>query len=128
VLPDQPTALFIFALLPPNTHETVIDSTTLPKYIRYAPEYAELLCINKTRRIPKMNKRTMITTAAAVFAASTFMAASASASVVCAGGNACKGQSACKGGGHACKGQNACKGKGFVNTSSTTECTVLKSK
>ena len=31
----------------------------------------------------------------------------------CMAGNACKGQSACKGGANACKGQNACKGTGF---------------
>ena len=42
-----------------------------------------------------MTKRTMIATAAAVFAVSTF-ATAASAQVACAGGNACKGQSACK--------------------------------
>jgi hypothetical protein len=46
----------------------------------------------------------------------------------CTGGNACKGQSACKSAKNACKGQNACKGKGFVETGSTIECTVLKSK
>ena len=28
----------------------------------------------------------------------------------CMAGNACKGQSACKGSANACKGQNACKG------------------
>ena len=32
----------------------------------------------------------------------------------CIGANACKGQSACKGGNHACKGLNACKGQGFA--------------
>ena len=31
----------------------------------------------------------------------------------CMAGNACKGQSACKGGANSCKGQNACKGTGF---------------
>ena len=31
----------------------------------------------------------------------------------CVGANACKGQSACKGGANSCKGQNACKGQGF---------------
>jgi hypothetical protein len=35
----------------------------------------------------------------------------------CMTGNACKGQSACKGGANACKGQNACKGTGFSMTS-----------
>ena len=32
----------------------------------------------------------------------------------CAGGNACKGQSACAGADNACAGKNACKGKGFT--------------
>src|ERR1700712_1119336 len=31
----------------------------------------------------------------------------------CMAANACKGQSACKGGASACKGLNACKGTGF---------------
>jgi hypothetical protein len=74
-----------------------------------------------------MTKRTMIATAAAVFAVSTF-ATAASADVRCAGGNACKGQSACKSAANACKGQNACKGKGFVEAGSSFECTVIKSK
>ncbi|HEX9329166.1 MAG TPA: hypothetical protein VF915_21760 [Reyranella sp.] len=73
-----------------------------------------------------MTKRTMIATAAAAFAVATF-ATSASA-IVCAGANACKGQSACKSAANACKGQNACKGKGFIETGSTVECTVIKSK
>jgi hypothetical protein len=74
-----------------------------------------------------MTKRTMIATAAAVFAVSTF-ATAASAQVACAGANACKGQSACKSAANACKGQNACKGKGFTMTGSSFECTVVKSK
>ena len=74
-----------------------------------------------------MTKRTMFATAAAVFAVSTFTSA-ATAQVVCAGANACKGQSACKSANNACKGQNACKGKGFVNTGSSIECTAIKSK
>ena len=45
-----------------------------------------------------------------------------SAQVKCVGGNACKGQSACKSASSSCKGQNACKGKGFVMTSSTKDC------
>ena len=35
----------------------------------------------------------------------------------CMAGNACKGQSACKGGSNSCKGLNACKGTGFSMTS-----------
>ena len=34
----------------------------------------------------------------------------------CMAGNACKGQSACKGGANSCKGLNACKGTGFSMT------------
>jgi hypothetical protein len=75
-----------------------------------------------------MNTKTIIATAAAVFAVSTFATAASAGGVVCAGANACKGQSACKSAANACKGQNACKGKGFVETGSTVECTVIKSK
>ena len=32
----------------------------------------------------------------------------------CMAGNACKGQSACKGSANSCKGLNACKGNGFA--------------
>jgi hypothetical protein len=32
----------------------------------------------------------------------------------CLGGNACKGQGACKSASNDCKGLNACKGKGFL--------------
>ena len=75
-----------------------------------------------------MNKRTLITTAAALFAASTFVTAAHAAGVKCGGTNACKGQSACKSGSSACKGQNACKGQGFTMAGSSFECTVIKSK
>jgi hypothetical protein len=74
-----------------------------------------------------MNAKTLVATAATAFAVATF-ATAASAQVQCVGVNACKGQSACKSANNACKGQNACKGKGFVNASTTIECTVLKSK
>ena len=45
------------------------------------------------------------------------------AKVKCMGANSCKGNSSCKTAQNDCKGQNACKGKGFVETSSTQECT-----
>jgi hypothetical protein len=45
------------------------------------------------------------------------------AKVKCIGANSCKGNSSCKSAQNDCKGQNACKGKGFVETSSTQECT-----
>jgi hypothetical protein len=45
------------------------------------------------------------------------------ATVKCMGANSCKGLSSCKTAQNDCKGQNSCKGKGFVNTSSSQECT-----
>jgi hypothetical protein len=42
----------------------------------------------------------------------------------CMAGNACKGQSACKGGANSCKGLNACKGTGFSMTSQA-KCTAM---
>ena len=78
-----------------------------------------------------MQKKTIIATAAALFAASTFAATMANAQNAtkdCKGVNACKGQSACKSATNACKGQNACKGKGWVSVTSAMECTVLQSK
>jgi hypothetical protein len=45
----------------------------------------------------------------------------------CIGANACKGQSACKGGNHACKGQNACKGQGF-SAMTKDKCAAAKGK
>ena len=68
----------------------------------------------------KLNSKSGATLAAA--AATLFLAGSVASTVStpanaaqgkCMAGNACKGQSACKGGNHACKGQNACKGQGF---------------
>jgi len=71
-----------------------------------------------------MTKRTLITTAAAIFAASTFVAtAHADGGVKCHGINACKGQSACKSTTNACKSQNACKGQGFAETKDAASCT-----
>ena len=70
-----------------------------------------------------MNKRTLITTAAAIFAAGTFATAAHAEGVKCAGANACKGQSACKMGSSSCKGQNACKGQGWTETTDVVSCT-----
>ena len=75
-----------------------------------------------------MTRKTLIATAAAIFAAGTFASVAQAAGVHCTGANACKGQSACKTAKSSCKGMNACKGQGFVNAGSTFECTVLKSK
>lgn len=78
-----------------------------------------------------MAKKTGMILAAAVgalFATSTFAGSTTgtdagAANVKCVGGNACKGQSACKGANNACKGQNSCKGKGWVNVASEKDCT-----
>ncbi len=75
-----------------------------------------------------MTKRNMFVTAAAVFAVGAFSSAAYAAEIHCAGVNACKGQSACKTAKSPGKGQNSCKGQGFVNTSTSLECTVLKSR
>ena len=75
-----------------------------------------------------MVNRRLLVAAASVFAASTFVSVAHAAPVHCTGTNACKGQSACKSAANSCKGQNSCKGKGFVETGSTFECTVIKSK
>ena len=45
----------------------------------------------------------------------------------CMGANACKGQSACKGGNHSCKGLNACKGQGFA-AMTKDKCAAAKGK
>lgn len=50
------------------------------------------------------------------------------AQVKCMGGNACKGQSACKSASSSCQGQNACKGKGFVMAPSEKECQGMGGK
>ena len=68
----------------------------------------------------KLNSKSGATLAVA--AATLFLASSVVSTVStpanaatgkCMAGNACKGQSACKGGNHSCKGLNACKGQGF---------------
>ena len=68
----------------------------------------------------KLNSKSGATLAAA--AATLFLAGSVVSTVStpanaaqgkCMAGNACKGQSACKGSANSCKGQNACKGTGF---------------
>jgi len=52
----------------------------------------------------------------------------AATQVKCVGGNACKGQSACKSAQSDCKGQNACKGKGFVMSQSEKDCSAAGGK
>ena len=74
-----------------------------------------------------MNKRTIFCHRRRRLRRATFAAAARPTSSA-PGANACKGQSACKSASNACKGQNACKGKGFVETGSSFECSVIKSK
>jgi hypothetical protein len=76
-----------------------------------------------------MNKRTLITTAAAIFAAGTFATAAHAEGVKCAGANACKGQSACKGGSASPgKGMNSCKGQGWSEAADAKECAAKGGK
>jgi uncharacterized membrane protein len=73
-----------------------------------------------------MDKKLIISTAAALFAAGTLVtAAHAQSTNKCYGVNACKGQSACSSSRTSCKGQNACKGKGMTVTGTALECTAM---
>jgi hypothetical protein len=76
-----------------------------------------------------MITKTIVATAAAMFAVATAAQAQTAASpsfgntsLACKGINACKGQSACKSGANACKGMNACKGQGWVEARSRLAC------
>src|SRR6195256_3232810 len=84
--------------------------------------------------VMKLNSKTGATLAAA--AATLFLAgavattsspANAAAQGKCMAGNACKGQSACKGGANSCKGLNACKGTGF-SMASEKQCNSMGGK
>lgn len=82
----------------------------------------------------KLNSKsgaTLAAAAATLFLAGTVVSTvSTSANAAagkCMAGNACKGQSACKGGANACKGQNACKGTGF-STIGEKECAAKGAK
>jgi hypothetical protein len=84
--------------------------------------------------VMKLDSRSGATLAAA---AATLFLAGATVSAVsttahaaggkCMVGNACKGQSACKGGANSCKGMNACKGTGFSLTSEK-QCAAMGAK
>jgi hypothetical protein len=75
-----------------------------------------------------MTKRTLIVTAASIFAAGGLVTAAHAEGVKCGGTNACKGQSACKMANSSCKGQNACKGQGWLETTTTADCTAKGGK
>ena len=74
---------------------------------------------------------TLAAAAATLFLAGTFATTVSTpadaAQGKCMAGNACKGQSACKGASNACKGLNACKGTGF-SMSSEVKCTAMGGK
>lgn len=76
-----------------------------------------------------MTKRTLVASAAAMFAAGALSTAAFAADPVhCGGANACKGQSACKGASNACKGLNACKGQGWTAATTAADCTAKGGK
>ena len=76
-----------------------------------------------------MDKKLIISTAAALFAAGTIAtAAHAQSTNKCYGINACKGQSACKSYRTSCKGQNACKGQGWSEAANAGDCTAKGGK
>ena len=73
-----------------------------------------------------MDRKLIVSTAAALFAAGTLVtAAHAQGTNKCYGINACKGQSACNSYKTSCKGKNACKGQGMVVTGTSLECTAV---
>jgi hypothetical protein len=84
--------------------------------------------------VMKLNSKSGATLAAA--AATLFLAGSVMSTVStpanaaqgkCMAGNACKGQSACKGAANSCKGLNACKSQGF-SMASEKQCSTTGGK
>ncbi len=75
-----------------------------------------------------MTRKTLIATAAALFAAGTFASAAHADGVKCSGANSCKGTSACKTASSACKGMNACKGQGWTEAANADACTKAGGK
>ena len=76
----------------------------------------------KTRNTARktIGSAALATAAAALFMAAPVMAGSmhdGASKGKCMGGNACKGQSACKTANSSCKGMNSCKGEGYVMAS-----------
>jgi len=98
-----------------------------PQAIVFAfPGPDELAALGTTGEYGFMDRKFIISTAAALFAAGTLAgAAQAQSTNKCYGVNACKGQSACASARTSCKGKNACKGKGMTVTGTTLECTAL---
>ena len=70
-------------------------------------------------QINKMSSAAMAAAAAMLFTSAlpTVSFAADTASVHCAGTNACKGMSECKTAKNSCKGMNSCKGTGWTSMS-----------
>src|ERR1700692_2894053 len=81
------------------------------------------------RKVTSRSGATIAAAAATLFLAGATMTtvAYAAGEGKCVGANACKGQSACKGGANSCKGQNACKGQGF-SAMTKEQCVAAKGK
>ena len=75
-----------------------------------------------------MSRKTLIATAASIFAAGALATGASAQSVKCSGANSCKGTSACKTASSACKGHNSCKGQGWTEAKSASECTAKGGK
>ena len=75
-----------------------------------------------------MNRKLIVVTAAALFAAGSLAIPAYAEGVKCGGTNRCKGWGSCKSANNACKGQNSCKGKSFTEMSSEAECTAKNGK
>ena len=75
-----------------------------------------------------MNRKTLIATATAIFAAGSLATSAHAGGVKCSGVNSCKGTSACKTASSSCKGQNACKGQGWTETSDVVSCNAQGGK
>ena len=72
-----------------------------------------------------MDRKVIVSAAAALFAAGTLVpAAHAQSTNKCYGVNSCKGQGACASYRTSRKGKNACKGQGITITGTTLECTA----
>src|SRR5438477_12980350 len=82
-----------------------------------ASHYRQTIIEENVLKLNSKSGATLAAAAATLFLAgavvSTGSTSANAAQGKCMAGNACKGQSACKGGANSCKGLNACKGKGF---------------
>jgi hypothetical protein len=75
-----------------------------------------------------MSRKTVVATAAVIFAAGGLVASAQAGGVKCSGANSCKGTSACKTATSSCKGQNTCKGLGWTQAADAQSCTAKGGK